>query len=215
MSAFFKAWAAYCGILTKLAPYGVQGDLATSLYIYTMNLYDLLEKYIWEGVKSYHFQFHRKRVASGKNIYHPTEWRQLDSQLIAAKCFAHIAPRAPCAPTQKPGIIQTQRTNELPIHDSAPGSSYSHPPSISTTHHPPAERRSNYVSISTQPPTGSMALISQATQRCRNWNYRECLAVSCRYQHTCIGCGSSHRVSQCTLGNNGPPTLSSNNLSGR
>lgn len=43
MSSFFKAWAAYSGILVKLAPYGLQGELATSLFIYTMSLYDLLE----------------------------------------------------------------------------------------------------------------------------------------------------------------------------
>lgn len=48
MSNFFKAWAAYCGILIKLAPYGLQGELATALCIYTMNLYDLLEKYTWD-----------------------------------------------------------------------------------------------------------------------------------------------------------------------
>jgi len=45
MSSFFKAWAAYCGILIKLGPYGMQGELATALCIYTMNLYDFLEKY--------------------------------------------------------------------------------------------------------------------------------------------------------------------------
>jgi len=73
VSAFFKAWAAYCGILIKLAPQALQGELATALCVYTMNLYDLLEKYTWEGVKSYHFQFHRKQVASAKHIYHPTE----------------------------------------------------------------------------------------------------------------------------------------------
>ena len=58
MSSFFKAWAAYCGILIKLGPQALQGELATSLCIYTINLYDLLEKYTSEGVKSYHFQFH-------------------------------------------------------------------------------------------------------------------------------------------------------------
>jgi len=45
MSSFFKAWAAYCGILVKLAPHALQGDLATALSIYTMNIYELLEKY--------------------------------------------------------------------------------------------------------------------------------------------------------------------------
>jgi len=102
MSNFFKAWAAYSGILIKLAPYGLQGTLATALCIYTMNLYDLLEKYTWDRVKAYHFQFHRKRVASGKNIYQPGEWRQLDSQLIASKCFTYPAPLPAWTQTQKP-----------------------------------------------------------------------------------------------------------------
>lgn len=60
ISSFFKVWAAYCGINVKLAPYALQGDLATALSIYTMNLYELLEKYALEGVKAYHFEFHRK-----------------------------------------------------------------------------------------------------------------------------------------------------------
>ena len=64
MSGFFKAWAAYSGILVKLATEALQGELATTLFIYTMNLYDLLEKYTWDGVKAYYFQFHRKRVTS-------------------------------------------------------------------------------------------------------------------------------------------------------
>jgi len=73
MSIFFKAWAVYSGILIKLAPQGLQGDLATAPRIHTMNLYQLLERYTWDGVKTYHFQYHRKRVASGKNIYEPRE----------------------------------------------------------------------------------------------------------------------------------------------
>lgn len=89
MSCFFTAWAAYTGILVKLAPEPLQGELATSLFIYTMSLYDLFEKYTWEGVKGYHFQFHRKRVAGGESIYLSQELRQLDSELIALKCFAH------------------------------------------------------------------------------------------------------------------------------
>jgi len=43
ISSFFKAWAAYSGIQVKLAPSHLQGDLATALSIYTMNLYDLLD----------------------------------------------------------------------------------------------------------------------------------------------------------------------------
>ena len=60
MSSFFKAWAVYAGILVKLAPFPLLGDLAIAIFIYTTNLYDLLEKYAWEGLKAYHFQFHRK-----------------------------------------------------------------------------------------------------------------------------------------------------------
>jgi len=89
MSDFFKAWAAYSGILVKLAPYTLQGNLATALFIYTMNLYDLLEKYSWDGVKASHFQFHRKRIAGGKGICLSQEGQQLDSELIASKCFTH------------------------------------------------------------------------------------------------------------------------------
>ena len=89
MSGFFKAWAAYSRILVKLAPQALQGELATALFIYTMNLYDLLEKYTWDRVKAYHFQFHRKRVASGKGIYYPSKWRHIDRELIASRCFDH------------------------------------------------------------------------------------------------------------------------------
>jgi len=70
----------YTGILVKPAPPILQGDLATALSIYTMNLYDLLEKDAWKAVKPYHFQFHRKRVASGKSIYHASEWRLIDAE---------------------------------------------------------------------------------------------------------------------------------------
>lgn len=60
MSSPPKAWAAYSGILIKLARHILQGELATTLCTYTINLHVLLEKYTWEGVKSYHFQFYRK-----------------------------------------------------------------------------------------------------------------------------------------------------------
>ena len=101
MTSFFKAWAAYSGILLKLASYGLQGELATAHSIYTMNLYELLEKYSLDGVRSYHFQFHRKRVASGKNIYQRAEWRTLDSELVASKCFAYPASRVPWTQSQR------------------------------------------------------------------------------------------------------------------
>lgn len=45
MSCFFKACAACSGILVKLAAYPLKGELATGLFVYTMNLYDSLEKY--------------------------------------------------------------------------------------------------------------------------------------------------------------------------
>ena len=121
MSSFFKAWAAYSGILVKLAPQALKGELATALFIYTMNLYDLLEKYTWDGVKAYHFQFHRNRVAMGKSLYYPGEWRQIDSELIASKCFAHPhITRLPWAPSQNRRVSFSRHTYELPIRESHP-----------------------------------------------------------------------------------------------
>lgn len=179
MGSFFKAWAAYCGILVKLAPHSLQGDLATALSIYTMNIYDLLEKYAWEGVKAYHFQFHRKRVASGKSIYHALEWRTLDSELIASKCFAHPAPRLSWSQSYKAGPTPTRKSHELSIRENAPGPAY---------------------------PTGGAQ--PPAQQACRNWNHRECRNIQCRYQHACIYCGSNHRAPQCPTRNGDPGPIS-------
>jgi len=193
MTSFFKAWAVYSGILIKLAPYALQGELATGLCIYTMNLYELLEKYTWEGVKSYHFQFHRKRVASGKNIFQPGEWRQLDSELVASKCFAYPVPRPTWTQSPKAQPPHTRRIYDLPMRDSAPGPSYA-------SFGPPA------TSVGPQP--------SQAPP-CRNWNFRECRSALCRYQHSCITCGSSHRAVQCTAGNTGTLQQTRKGLHGR
>jgi len=124
MSAFFKACAAYTGILVHLAPHSLQGELATALSIYTMTLYDLREKYAWEWVKSYYFQFHRKRVASGKNIYQPVEWRQLDSELVASKCFASLAPRPTWLQGQKTIVPTGRRIYGLAICDNHTSSGY-------------------------------------------------------------------------------------------
>lgn len=49
MTSFIKAWAAYSGIRTNLAPHSLQGEFTTLLAIYTMNLNDLLEKYSCEA----------------------------------------------------------------------------------------------------------------------------------------------------------------------
>jgi len=141
MTIFFKAWAVYSGILIKLAPNGPQGELATALCIYTMNLYELLEKYTWDGVKSYHFQFHRKRVVSGKRIYEPRDWRQLDSELVASKCFAHTVPRSTWATSLKQVQPQSRKTYELPIRESAPGSVYPYSGTVASTFFPSAEPR--------------------------------------------------------------------------
>jgi len=84
MPSFLKALSAYSRMLIKLAPNALQGELAAGLAKYNMDLYDLLERYTWEGVRSYHLQFHRKRVAAGKNIYQRIKSRQLDSELLAS-----------------------------------------------------------------------------------------------------------------------------------
>ena len=134
MTSFFKARAAYSGILVKLAPYGLQGELATAFSIYTMNLYELLEKYSWDGVRSYHSQFHRKRVASGQNIYQPAEWRMLDSELVASKCFADPAPRVPWTQSQRQALSVQRRPYELSIRENIPSQAYSH--QVQTSTHP-------------------------------------------------------------------------------
>ena len=203
MSIFFKAWAAYSGILIKLAPHRLQGDLATALCIYTMNLYDLLEKYTWDGVKSYHFQFHRKRVASGKKIYEPRDWRQLDSELVASKCFAHPAPRGTWSTSQKPVYSQPRRVYELPIRESAPGSTYSYPGAAASTFFPSTESRivpNQSAFTQARAPLSGSSFPPGPAPPCRNWNFRECRLPQCRYQHTCLSCGNSHKVSQCTMG---------------
>ena len=95
---FFKAWVASCGILTKLAAGSLQADFTCSLFIYTMTLHDLSKKLSWQGVKGYHFQFHRKRIASGKEIYFPDDCRKLDQEPIATKCFLFPTPATSTTP---------------------------------------------------------------------------------------------------------------------
>ena len=206
MSSFFKAWAAYCGIIVKLAPHALQGDLATALSIYTMNLYDLLEKYTWEGVKAYHFQFHRKRVASGKSIYHPTEWRQLDSELVASKCFAYPVPRAQWSHNPRGIPASTRRISELPIRENMASPAYPAAAASTTPGIPFFDRHANYNTpfpTSSRLPLPSTGTSPTSAQVCRNWNFRECRSASCRYKHTCATCGSNHRASQCPAGTGG------------
>jgi len=156
MSGVFKAWAAYCGILVNLAPHVLQGDLATVLSIYTMNIYELLEKYAWEGVKAYHFQLHRQRVASGKSIYHAREWQTLESELVASKCFGHCAPRPTWSQGHKTGPAPIRKTHELAIRKNG----LAH--TLTTT-----------------------AALPVTLEAWGNWNYRECRNIlQCRYQHT-------------------------------
>lgn len=157
-----------------------------------MNLYDLLEKYTWEGVKAYHFQFHRKRVASGKNIYLPSEWHQLDSELIASKCFAY--PLVSNTWSQLPNRTTSlpRRISELPVREST----------YHTNHQNTFERRINFPSNHPVSTTGITPTLTPPAypQACRNWNYRECKNSACRYQHLCASCRNSHKLSQCNQG---------------
>jgi len=210
ISGFCKACAAYCGILVKLAPHGLRGDNTTALLIYTMNLYDLLEKYTGDGVKGYHFQFYRKRVTSGKGIYQPVDWRHLEGELVASKCFAHPAPRPSWVQSQKSTLTIARRTYELPIRESLSAPSYGPPGTSTTPYYTQQEYRSSNNQFISVPPRGLLAGsggTTQTTQGCRNWNYRECRAVQCGFQHQCITCDSDHKGSQCPSGNNIPPPL--------
>jgi len=205
MSGFLKASAAYSGILVKLAPQALQGELASSLFIYTMNLYELLEKYTWDGVKAYHLQFHRKRVAGGNSIYYPNDWRQIDSELIVSTCFAHPhITRHPWPMSQNRLVSFLRRAYELPIRESHPVPAFPQASSTPTMSYGPPDRLGN--SYSTGYPTTPIALSGNGTgqttsQVCRNWNYCACLSPYCRDHHICITCGSNHKAPQCTQGN--------------
>lgn len=144
ISIFFKAWAIYSGILINLAPGGLQGELATALCIYTANLYNLLEKYTWDGVKSYYFQFYRNPGASGKNIYKPQDWHQLGSELVASKCFAHPVPQATWTTFQKPTSSQSRRAYELPPRENTMGYQHTTTGQIAGTFFPSTEGRIGY-----------------------------------------------------------------------
>ena len=217
MTSFFKAWVAYSGILVKLAPYGLQGELATALSIYTMNLYELLEKYSWDGVRSYHFQFHRKRVASGKNIYQPAEWRTLDSELVASKCFAYPASRVPWTQSQRQAPSVQRRPYELPIREIIPSQAYSH--QAQTSIHPyralDQHATNHYTGHMPSGAAASTGAQYPVIQACRNWNYRECRSTHCRHQHACLNCGSNHKAPQCNSGNNAVTTFPRGGLHGR
>ena len=203
MSGFFKAWAAYSGILIKLPSHALQGELATALFIYTMNLYDLLEKYTWNSVKGYHFQFQRKQVASGQSIFLPKEWRQLDSELIASKCFSHAIQRNPWGQHQSRPLAVTfpHRTNELPARDNIFGTSQNTQNRTSNPYSSIQGRR--LIQYPIYPPSGTAATSlgqSQATpQACGNWNYRECRTINCRHLHICVSCGNGPKAVQCTI----------------
>ena len=164
MSSFFKAWAAYSRILVKLTPYGLQGDLATALFIYTITLYDLLERYTWEGVKAYHFQFHRKHVASGTSLYLPTEWQQLDSELVVSKCIANPIVRSTWSKDQIRTNTLPCQLSELPYRDT-PHSGRSH----STIERRAILPGSHQGSTAGGFPTTTTQAIPQT---CRNWNLR-------------------------------------------
>ena len=194
----------------KLALSALQGELATALFIYTMNLYDLLEKYTWEGVKAYHFQFHRKRVAGGRSIYHPEMWRHLDSELIASKCFAHPAPvRSAWNTSQSRASTFRRTTYDLPIRENLPAISCPLPQTnpISSQAVALPDRRVNTYTPGYRSTTavqqGNTSSIYQPGQACRNWNYRECRSTNCRYQHVCTTCGSNHKSTLCSQTSNG------------
>ena len=170
--------------------------LATALFIYTMNLYDLWEKYTWNGVKAYDFQLQRKRVASGKGIYYPSEWRHIDSELIASRSFAHPhIPLSQWTSSQNCIVSFPRRSYELPIPVTHFSTASPHTGNMPSSFPASSDRRSNTYhtghSTSTATQAGNRS-VPITTQVCRNWNYRECRSAYCRNQHICINSGSNH-----------------------
>ena len=60
-------------------PDGIERELGHALHLYTDLLYTLNRSYTLESLKTFHFTFHRKRIALG--VYDPTRWRDRDSDL--------------------------------------------------------------------------------------------------------------------------------------
>ena len=206
MSGFLKAWAGYSGILVNLSPLALQGDLTTTLFIYTKSFYNILEKYTWEGVKAYHFQFHWKRVASGKCLYLAEEWRQLDGELVASKYFAYPATwttwnQGPSRVTMFP-----HRISELPFHESPYSTIFNYHSPLPNTGQGLVERcprvgnHINYIPGGVG--IGLAGPASIAAQLCGNGNYWECRTANCRHQHICITCCNGDKAVQCLQAGN-------------
>lgn len=167
-----------------------------------MSLYDLLEKYSWDGVKGYHFQFDQKCVASGKSIYLPQGWRNLDSELTASKCSAHPLQRSTLTQGPSRQGSYPRRITQLPLRDNPfPDSYLQQNPSTNPLLGVHDRRPMNHAFLVRKDSgTRNTAIIPTTGQAGRNWNYRECRTTNCSHQHICIVCGNNHKSVQCAQG---------------
>ena len=65
--------------LLHFCPDGIERELGHALHLYTDLLHTINRSHTIESLRTFHFTFHRKRMALG--LYDPAEWRDRDSEL--------------------------------------------------------------------------------------------------------------------------------------
>ena len=130
------------------------------------------------------------RPAPPRSEHYPDDWRKLDPELIASKCFLFPKPSSSNGWTTTRGQFFGHQGD----HGARMGPVAYH--CTSAINNPPNTAHAS-------PGTHSDARITRAghwqpSSSCRNWNYGEGHVQQCQYLHTCISCGANHQASQCT-----------------
>ena len=69
----------YIQALLHFCPDGIERELGHALHLYTDLLHTINRSHTLESLKTFHFTFHRKRIALG--LYDPAGWRDRDGDL--------------------------------------------------------------------------------------------------------------------------------------
>ena len=79
LAAIVQPLGIYFQALLHFCPDGIERELGHALHLYSDLLCMLNRSHTLESLKTFHFTFHRKRIALG--IYDPAGWRNRDSDL--------------------------------------------------------------------------------------------------------------------------------------
>ena len=79
MTHLIRCLLVYCQVLIELTLDSIKLPLQAALATYQDHLLDYSQYYIFESVRSYHFQFHERRIAT--MIDDPRAWATPDSDL--------------------------------------------------------------------------------------------------------------------------------------